>query len=50
MTPNFKSRRLFKKTELRNRKELSEGTTYATDIGLFQTLNDQLPIADISEN
>ncbi|XP_043471058.1 uncharacterized protein LOC122504185 [Leptopilina heterotoma] len=45
-------RRLFlkkNKTELRNKKEGREGTTYATDCGLFERLPVSLPIAVIDE-
>lgn len=53
LEPSFKGRRLLlkkNKTELRNKKEGIEGTTYATYCGLLERLPVSLPIADIDKN
>ena len=52
-TPAFKKRRLFlkqQKADLRNKKELSEGTTYEPNIGFLTNLHEQIEISNIDEN
>ena len=51
LTQTFKKRRLFlkkRKTELRNKKELSEGSTYEPDVGLLD-LDVVLSVANIDD-
>lgn len=53
LTTNFKRRRLYlkkQKTELRNKKELAEGTTYETNVGLLQNMDLPRTIASIDTN
>ena len=52
LTRTFKKRHLFlrkRKTDLRHKKELSEGTTYESDIGLLD-LDAIISIAEITDN
>ena len=52
-TPAFKRRRLFlkqQKADLRNKKELSEGTTYEPNIGFLTNLHEQIEMSNIDEN
>ncbi|XP_043468802.1 uncharacterized protein LOC122502708 [Leptopilina heterotoma] len=52
-TRPFKKRRLFlkkQKTELRNKKELSEGTNYSPNIGLLTALDETIPLFNGKNN
>ena len=53
LTSNFKRRRLDlkkQKTELRNKQEILEGITYETDVGLLETLDVPITIANVDKN